>query len=117
MTIVKQSSSSQLKRDQLNFFQPKSFSGFLLAWLVLLSLMLTSCGGGSTNSTSNPASVSVTVSPEATSVDQGDTIQFSASVFENSNQAVTWVTCQRSGCRCIMSKIRGSQAGRCIAET
>ena len=90
MTIVKQSSSSQLKRDQLNFFQPKSFSGFLLAWLVLLSLMLTSCGGGSTNSTSNPASVSVTVSPEATSVDQGDTIQFSASVFENSNQAVTW---------------------------
>jgi Galactose oxidase, central domain len=61
--------------------------------LTLLAIgILSACGGGSTTSTNTPstASVSVSVSPAATSVDQGDTIQFSASVAGSSNHAVTW---------------------------
>lgn len=65
-----------------------------LLTLTLLAIgMLSACGGGSTNSTNtpgNPPSVSVSVSPTTTSVDQGDAIQFSASVTGGGNQAVTW---------------------------
>lgn len=66
---------------------------------VLLTLMffaisiLSACGGGSTNSTNtpnNPTPVSVSISPATTSVDQGATLQFSASVTGGGNQAVTW---------------------------
>ncbi|HEX5411147.1 MAG TPA: kelch repeat-containing protein [Terriglobia bacterium] len=64
----------------------------LLALMFLAVGMLSGCGGGSTNSPGTPAPspVSVSVSPPATSVDQGDTFQFSASVTGNGDQAVTW---------------------------
>jgi hypothetical protein len=61
-------------------------------FMLLLGLtLLLGCGGGSTSNTNNSSkSVSVSVSPAATSVDQGDTIQFSASVSGSSDPAVTW---------------------------
>lgn len=93
MATGKPSSSSQFRHDHLNFFRSNSFSRWLLGWLVLFNLILISCGAGSTNSTnpiSNPATVSVTVSPATSSVDQGDTIQFFATVGGSSNHAVTW---------------------------
>ena len=65
----------------------------LLALIFLAIGMLSACGGGpsdSTNPTSNSGPVSVTVSPTTTSVDQGDTTQFSANVTGSDNHAVTW---------------------------
>ena len=67
----------------------------LLASTLLAVGMLSACGGGSTNTTKDsipppPPVISVSVSPTSTSVDQGATMQFSASVTGSSNQAVTW---------------------------
>lgn len=68
----------------------------LLALTLLAVGMLSACGGGSTNTANNstppvpPPVITVSVSPTAAAVDQGDTIQFSASVIGSSNQAVTW---------------------------
>jgi hypothetical protein len=67
----------------------------LLAATLLAVGMLSACGGGSKNATNNPTPpvppvITVSVSPTTTSVDQGDTSQFSASVTGSSNQAITW---------------------------
>ena len=70
----------------------------LLALTLLAVGMLSACGGASTNTTNNstppvppvPPVITVSVSPTTTSVDQGDTSQFSVSVTGSSNQAVTW---------------------------
>jgi len=60
----------------------------LLPATMLAIGMLSACGGDSTNNPSSPGTVSV--SPAATSVDQGATIQFFASVIGSGNQAVNW---------------------------
>jgi len=65
----------------------------LLAATLLAMGMLSACGGGSTNRTNNPTPPPVTgvsVSPMSATVDQGATIQFSASVAGTTNQAVVW---------------------------
>lgn len=71
----------------------------LLAVTLLAVGMLSACGGGSKNATNDPTPpvpppvppvITVSVSPTTTSVDPGDTSQFSASVTGSSNQAVTW---------------------------
>jgi hypothetical protein len=64
--------------------------------LLLLTLALCGCGGGSTtgpsgpSSPSTPASTSITVSPAAANIRAGDSVQFTAVVSGNSNTAVTW---------------------------
>jgi len=67
----------------------------LLVATLLAVGMLSACGGGSTNTANDstpplPPVISVSVSPAATSVDQGDTLQISASVIGSGNQAETW---------------------------
>ena len=67
----------------------------LLAATLLAVGMLSACGGGYKNATNDPTPpvppvITVSVSPTTTSVDQGDTSQFSVSVTGSSNQAVIW---------------------------
>jgi hypothetical protein len=69
--------------------QRSGLRAVLLVSAFLAVGLLSACGGGSAN-TSNPISVRVNISPAATSVDQGDSIQFSARVIGVSNPAVTW---------------------------
>ncbi len=79
--------------------QMSSLRAVLLAATLLAIGMQSACGGGSTNTTNNPPPPPVTgvsVSPMSALVDQGATIQFSASVLGSSNQAVAW-SIQESG--------------------
>jgi hypothetical protein len=89
---------ASLERDRLSFRRGVNMSSpraVLLVATLLAVGMLSACGGGSTNTANDstpplPPVISVSVSPAATSVDQGDTLQFSASVIGSGNQAVTW---------------------------
>ncbi len=81
-TVVR---SASLRWTKRSFLQAAP----LLSMLLAVGL-LSACGGGSANSTNNPVSARVNISPTATAVDQGDTIQFSARVVGISNPAVTW---------------------------
>ena len=51
-------------------------------------LLLSGCGGGSSSSSAN--GVSVTISPASASLNQGQTVQFTAAVSGSSNTGVTW---------------------------
>ena len=62
----------------------------LLASILLAAGMLSACGGSSTVTRNNPPVISVSVSPTSALVDQGATIQFSATVLGSSNSAVAW---------------------------
>jgi len=55
----------------------------------LLALGLVSCGGGGTPPAPQP--VSVTISPTTASVEINNTVQFTATVQNTSNRAVTWL--------------------------
>jgi hypothetical protein len=71
-------------------FKTKVIGSAIIAVLVV---GLSSCGGGGSSSSQPPpppAGVSVTVSPGAANVAAGATQQFSASVQNASNTAVTW---------------------------
>lgn len=62
-----------------------------LLWIALgVVLLVCGCGGGVTSSSSPPATVSVTVSPASANVFLGSTQQFTATVSNTSNTAVTW---------------------------
>jgi hypothetical protein len=78
--------------------QMSSLRAVLLAATLLVMGMLSACGGGgSTNPPPPPPPVTgVSVSPMSALADQGETIQFSASVSGSSNQAVAW-SIQESG--------------------
>lgn len=79
--------------------QMSSLRAVLLAATLLAIGMLSACGGDSTNTTNSPPPPPVTgvsVSPTSALADQGETIQFSASVLGSSNQAVAW-SIQESG--------------------
>ena len=61
-----------------------------IVFSVLCMLLLTSCGGGGTTNPPPPATVSVSVSPTSASVLLGATQQFTATVTDTTNLAVTW---------------------------
>jgi phosphatidylinositol-3-phosphatase len=71
--------------------------GRLLAPLIFLgtALSLAGCGGGSTNTSSEPTSssppaISVSISPSSAHVQVGSTQQFTATVSNANNSAVNW---------------------------
>jgi len=67
-------------------------------FVVLLGItLLLGCGGEPTNNTNNSTTVSLSVSPSSTLLDQGGTVQFSASVSGSSNPAVIWSIQEGSG--------------------
>ena len=58
----------------------------IVAIVVGCALLLTGCGGGSKSSTT----VAITISPLSASLNQSQTVQFTATVTGNSNTAVNW---------------------------
>lgn len=84
--------------------QTSGLRALLLASTLLAVGMLSACSGGSTSTRENSPVVSVSISPTTTLVDQGATIQFSASVTGSNNRIVTW-------------SIREGTAGGAISQT
>ncbi len=86
--------AARRRKDPLSeWAQMSSLRAVLLAATLLAMGMLSACGGGSTNPPSSPPPppvTSISVAPMSALVDQGETIQFSASVSGTSNQAVAW---------------------------
>lgn len=80
-----------------SFGLPTTFTVFkiLSVALGLAPLLLTSCGGGSTQAT--PSVISVTITPNMNTVPQGGTQAFFATVQGSSNQAVTWSVQEGAG--------------------
>lgn len=73
--------------------QRSSLGAVLLAATLIVVGLLSACGGGSASTRNNPPPPPVTgvsVAPMSALVDQGATIQFSASVSGTNNQAVAW---------------------------
>jgi len=62
----------------------------VLFCLLAPALVFTACGGGSSSNSSNNTLVSLAVTPVNSTLDQGATQQFNASVVGSSNVAVTW---------------------------
>ena len=62
-----------------------SFAGMLFA-----TILLVSCGGKSRNQEAKPLHIAVTLSPAVTTMDQGATQQFTATVTGDANTAVVW---------------------------
>ena len=60
----------------------------LFVFLAASLLIITSCGGGNKSSDSN--AVTITISPTAVTLNQGQTSQFTATVTNSSNTTVTW---------------------------
>jgi len=57
---------------------------------LLATVLLASCGGKSSNKNSEQSQIAVTLSPSATTMDQGAIQQFTATVMGNANTAVLW---------------------------
>ena len=78
----------------LRDMRSKKGTVILVAMLCMAELgLLGACGGGASTGGGNPpppATVSVSISPSAASVDVGTTKQFQASVFGTSDARVTW---------------------------
>jgi len=62
----------------------------ILILLSLSALMWVSCGGGGGGGTPPPPAVSITLSPTSSTVEIGATAQFTATVHNATNTAVTW---------------------------
>lgn len=62
----------------------------VLAVIVALASLLTGCSGSSSSPAPPPVPVTVSVSPPSATIQTGSTLQFSASVTNTSNTAVTW---------------------------
>lgn len=57
---------------------------------ILIAVLLGSCSSGINNQNSGPAPIQVTLTPEQASISTAETQQFTASVSNSSNPAVTW---------------------------
>ena len=78
--------------------QTSRFRALLLASTILAVGMLSACSGGSASSTNNsPPVIAVNISPASSLMDQGATLQFSATVSGSSNHAVAWSIQEGSG--------------------
>ncbi len=78
------------KRDS-NGKPPTLLLGVMfIVFSVLCMLLLSSCGGGGTTNPPPPAIVGVSVSPGSASIPLGATQQFTATVTNTTNLAVTW---------------------------
>jgi len=58
--------------------------------LAAVTLVLASCGGGTSTAPVVPVSVSITSASNQTNVAPGQTVQFTAMVQNSGNSAVTW---------------------------
>ena len=59
-----------------------------VAVVVVCALLLSGCGGGSSSSKSS--AITVSISPVGATLNQGQTVQFTATVSGSNNTAVTW---------------------------
>lgn len=67
-------------------------------WILLAPVLLVACGGGkSGNEIPAPPQIAVTLSPGVTTLDQGATQQFTATVTGDANTAVVWAIEEGNG--------------------